>query len=91
MFKYGIPQGSCLGPTLFIFYINDLFKEIENVKIMMFADDCVLYCRGNSWDDIHLDLQNNLDIYIRWGNDHNLSLNAKKTKAMLVCNKAKCG
>ena len=89
MFKYGIPQGSCLGPTLFIFYINDLFKEIENVKIMMFADDCVLYCRGNSWDDIHLDLQNNLDIYIRWGNDHNLFLNAKKTKAMLVCNKAK--
>ena len=88
-FKYGIPQGSCLGPTLFIFYINDVFKEIDNVKIMMFADDCVLYCRGNSWGDIHYKLQTSLDTYIMWGKEHNLALNAKKTKAMLVCNTAK--
>ena len=89
VFKYGIPQGSCLGPTLFIFYINDVFKEIDNVKIMMFADDCVLYSKGHSWVDIHYDLQKSLDTYISWGNEHNLSLNAKKTKAMIVCNPAR--
>ena len=88
-FKYGIPQGSCLGPTLFIFYINDVFKEIDNVNIMMFADDCVLYSKGKSWEDIHYNLQNSLDTYIAWGNEHNLSLNAKKTKAMIVCNSAR--
>ena len=42
-FTCGIPQGSCLGPTLFIFYINDVFRCINDVNIMMFADDCVLY------------------------------------------------
>ena len=56
-FKYGIPQGSCHGPTLFICYINDVFNEIGNVNMMMFAEDCVLYCRGNSWDVIHYDFK----------------------------------
>ena len=88
VFKYGIPQGSCLGPTLFIFYINDIFNEIGNVNMMMFADDCVLYSRGKSWNAIHCELQRGLDTYITWGKEHNLSLNAKKTKAMLVCNSA---
>ena len=86
VFRYGIPQGSCLGPTLFIFYINDVFNEIENVNIMMFADDCVLYSRGKLWEDIHYKLQIGLDTYIAWGKEHNLFLNARKTKAMLVCN-----
>ena len=88
-FKYGIPQGSCLGPTLFIFYINDLFKYIDNVEILMFADDCVLYKSGPSWDAIHADLQTNLNVYVRWGREHNLNLNVQKTKAMFICNRAK--
>ena len=46
-FTCGIPQGSCLGPTLFIFYINDVFRRINDVNVMMFADDCKCYdiCR----------------------------------------------
>ena len=87
VFKYGIPQGSCLGPTLFIFYVNDIFNEINNVNVMMFADDCVLYSSGKLWNDIHHDLQTGFNTYIAWGKEHNMSLNAKKTKAMIVCNK----
>ena len=88
-FNYGIPQGSCLGPTLFIFYINDLFKYIENVNMLMFADDCVLYKSGNSWGPVRQSLQDALNIYIAWGNDHNLTLNVSKTKAMVVCTEQK--
>ena len=85
----GIPQGSILGPTLFIFYINAIFDEITNVKIKMFADDCVLYKSGVYWNDIRNSLQEMLDVYIRWGNNHCLSLNADKTKCMIVANRGK--
>ena len=49
----GIPQGSIGGPTLFIFYINAIFDNIFDVKIKMFADDCVLYKSGPNWNFIH--------------------------------------
>ena len=85
----GIPQGSILGPTLFIFYINDLFDKISNVKIKMFADDCVLYTGGPTWQKIHTEMQKALDIYIAWGNENCLFLNASKTKSMLVGTRGK--
>ena len=85
----GIPQGSILGPTLFIFYINGIFDTIKDVKIKMFADDCVLYKSGARWEDIHAPLQRMLDVYITWGNEHCLRLNAEKTKCMIVANNGK--
>ena len=43
----GIAQGTVLGPILFIFYINDIFKCTKYVKMSMFVDDCVMYLSGN--------------------------------------------
>ena len=84
-FKCGIPQGSCLGPTLFIFYINDVFRCIDNdVNIMMFADDCVLYKSDKCCNVVINKLQGGLDKYIEWGNINNMQLNTSKTKAMVV-------
>ena len=52
-FQCGIPQGSCLGPTLFIFYINEVFGSINNnVKMMMLADDYVLYKSHENCDTV---------------------------------------
>ena len=84
-FKCGIPQGSCLGPTLFIFYINAVFSNIDdNIKIMMFADDCVLYKSSGNCDTVIDSLQHGLNNYTDWGCANNMHLNAKKTKAMLI-------
>ena len=83
----GIPQGSILGPTLFIFYINGVFDMIDNVEVKMFADDCVLYKSGDSWNDIHANLQAGLDNYITWSDRHCLLLNSEKTKAMVIPSK----
>ena len=84
-FRCGIPQGSCLGPTLFIFYINDVFRHIDdNVQTMMFADDCVLYNSGQCCSTIMCKLQKGLDDYVTWGRNNNMHLNISKTKAMLV-------
>ena len=84
-FKNGIPQGSCLGPTLFIFYINGLFKYLVDVRVLMFADDCVLYTNGKDWAEVRMRLQTSLNAYIEWGQKYNLLLNASKSKAMLIC------
>ena len=84
-FKCGIPQGSCLGPTLFLFYINDIFRCIDNdVKVMMFADDCVIYNSNKCCNVMIEKLQYGLDKYIEWGRNNNMHLNTSKTKAMLI-------
>ena len=85
----GIPQGSILGPTLFIFYINAIFAKVPEVNVKMFADDCVLYKSGVTWNNIHDPVQRMLDEYIKWGIDHCLQLNAGKTKCMIVANRGK--
>ena len=84
-FCCGIPQGSCLGPTLFIFYINTVFMHIDNsIQVMMFADDCVLYKSDQCCNTIMNKLQTGLNEYVSWGQNNNMHMNASKTKAMLI-------
>jgi hypothetical protein len=47
----GIPQGSVLGPLLFIAYVNDFWRNMES-KIRLFADDCVIYRKMLNIKDI---------------------------------------
>ena len=56
----------------------------EDVKIMMFADDCVLYKSDGNCDHILVCLQRNLDNYVKWGKENNMYLNASKSKTMLI-------
>ena len=86
IFKCGIQQGSCLWPTLFIFYINDVFLRInDNIKTMMFADDCVLYKGHISCENIIGCLQEGLNDYVDLGTNNNMYLNVNETKSMVIC------
>ena len=62
----GITQGNVLGPLIFIFHINDCVKSLNRVLIFMFADDCILYYSGNSWDTVYEILQDDLDRFVNW-------------------------
>ena len=72
----GVPQGSVLGPVLFICYINDMEEHLSS-KLFMFADDTKLCLRITSEDD-HKILQQDLDKIWTWCNEWQLKLNITK-------------
>ena len=73
----GVPQGSILGPTLFLMYINDLPDTLRHAKCLLFADDAKIFSRIQCINDCSL-LQLDLDNMSRWCADWRITLNVDK-------------
>ncbi|XP_065892800.1 uncharacterized protein [Dysidea avara] len=69
----GVPQGTVLGPLMFLLYINDITKDI-NSPLHLFADDCLLYRVINSAEDANM-LQEDLNRLSEWANTWQLRFN----------------
>ena len=79
----GVPQGSVLGPLLFLIYINDLPAALEKLTTIMFADDTNLVVKGKNLKELELTLNHELHNLSDYFKANKLKLNADKTK--LVC------
>ena len=78
----GVPQGTVLGPLLFLLHINDL-PSCVNSKVRLFADDCLLYREIKNNQD-QIDMQRDLDALMDWGSTWGMKFNAKKCNIMRV-------
>ena len=83
----GVPQGTVLGPLLFILYINDIVNNISST-IRLFADDCLLY-RLIDMERDAVALQNDLDTLTGWSYEWQMKFNPSKCSLLRLTTKRK--
>ena len=82
--NFGVPQGSVLGPILFLIYINDIEQCINNTQLYLFADDIVLFSINDDYTKMLKNLQNDFNVIVNWCKDNELFINEKKTQYICI-------
>ena len=80
----GVPQGSILGPIMFICFVNDLPEAFENCKIMSYADDTQLLVSAKTTKEIQTQLEKLIETAQQWYTKNSLLNNATKTEIMTI-------
>ena len=80
----GVPQGSIIGPLLFIVFVNDIHLHLKECETDLYADDTSLYTVGDTLVNIKDKLQRSMDIVCRWCECNDLKINVGKTTCMLI-------
>ena len=86
--KAGVPQGSVLSPTLFLLYINDLFKQLPaHFSYSLYADDGAVWVTGTSLPELLGGMQQALHRIEQWSHTWGLEFSITKTKAIIFTHK----
>ena len=80
----GLPQGSVLGPILFLVYVNDLNRHIHLGACNLYADDTLVYCAANSIDKLQEGIQECVTEIEEWYTKNRLIINVSKSNIMVV-------
>ena len=81
--KVGTPQGSCLGPLIFLIFNNDLHKVMENCSAILFADDTTLYISSKNTTYLKWCIEHDISLLLDWFRANKLTLNLSKTQFLL--------
>ena len=84
----GVPQGSVLGPLLFIIYTNDLPNALSYSKCVLFADDTTIYLKSDNLQKSAELITIDLNTLTDWFRANKLSLNVSKTNFMIFSSKS---
>ena len=81
--EQGVPQGSILGPLLYILYANDISFTIKVTKFAFYADDTVFYSSSKDVEKAIARIQRHLDRLLTWCSENGIYINPAKTKYMI--------
>ena len=87
--EIGVPQGSCLGPLLFLLYVNDLPFALKKAHATMYADDTTICYSSDNIEDLNAVVNAELTCLNDWLRGNKLSLSIIKTQAMVIGSKRK--
>ena len=79
----GVPQGSILGPLLFLMYVNDVYTNLLHTNVLLYADDTVIFATHEDERTAHLWVATDLLLLQKWCKLNQLTINIAKTKLML--------
>lgn len=82
--NFGVPQGSKLGPILYIIYTNEMVKLLKHSEVFSYADDTAIIVTHKNVKEAEKIMQNEFTELCKWCHDNGLIINSKKTKLMHI-------
>ena len=80
----GVPQGSVIGPLLFLIYVNDINRHVHLGACNLYADDTLVYCSGSTMSELKHNIQQCVSDIHEWYDQNKLVINKSKSSVMLA-------